>query len=129
MIPSNFLKASDLLVDDEYTEVDVTIISVVQQEMPNDGTQKWVVYFKEFDKALVLNVTNTRKLGELCGDLSDDWVGKRIRLYVAPVSFRGEEVSSIRIKQARQNSARSAPKTSAGNDASAATPNNDEIPF
>lgn len=101
MIPSNFLKASDLLVDDDYSELDVTITTVAQQEMPGDGTDKWVVHFKESEKGLVLNVTNTRKLGELCGDLSEEWIGKRVRLYVAPVSFRGEEVSSIRIKPAR----------------------------
>ena len=117
MIPSNFLKASDQLVGDDYDERDVTIVSVAQQEMPGDGTEKWVVHFQEFDKGLVLNVTNTRKLGELCGDLSDDWIRKRVRLYVAPVSFRGEEVSSIRIKPARpsrQPSVDPVPSTSDG---------------
>lgn len=129
MIPSNFLKASDLLVDNDYTEVDVTIINVAQQEMPNDGAAKWVVHFKEFDKGLVLNVTNTRKLGELCGDLSEDWIGKRARLHVVPVVFRGEEVASIRVKQGRPS--RTKPGTNApGDDVMNTTaPETDEIPF
>lgn len=127
MIPSNYLKASALLAGDGHEERDVTITSVAQEAMPGDGTEKWVVHFDEFDKGLVLNVTNTRQLGELCGDLSDDWIGRRVRLYVVPASFRGEEFPSIRIKSARPSQTQLADRTSArGGEPSAAQT---EIPF
>jgi hypothetical protein len=125
MIPSNFLKASDLLIDDNYGEVDVTVAKVAQQEMPNDGGEKWVVHFEEFDKGLVLNVTNTRKLGELCGDQSDDWIGKRVQLHVVPVAFRGEEIDAIRVKQAGQSRVKPGSKAPGG----VTAPDTDEIPF
>jgi hypothetical protein len=105
MIKSNYLKASDLLgTDGDYDEAEVTIRRVGEEELPgNDDTEKWVVHFDEYDKGLILNVTNTRKIAQLCGDLSEDWIGKRVRLYVAPVSFRGEEVPAIRIKAPRKS--------------------------
>jgi hypothetical protein len=98
MLPSNFLRASDLLADDDFLAVDVTIAKVAQDEALGDGSETWVVHFREFDKGLILNAANILKLGELCGDGSEDWLGKRVRLYAAPVFFRDQELSSIRIK-------------------------------
>ena len=101
MYASTFLKASDLLVGDDYSELEMTIASVGQQEMPNDGSRKWVAHFKEQEKGLVLNTTNIHKLEDLCGSHTDHWTGKRVRLYAAPVSFRGEEMMAVRIKAAK----------------------------
>ncbi len=101
MIPSNFLKASDLAEGDDYTELDVTITGCTQVPMPGDGEEKWVLKFREESKGLILNKTNTKKLGRLLGDESDAWTGKRVRLYVEYVPFQGDEVPAIRIKAAR----------------------------
>jgi hypothetical protein len=104
MIPSNYLKAGDLVADGENGEQDVTIADVREEELMGDGGErklKWVAYFEELERRLVLNTTNLRKLAELCGsDVSEDWTGKRVRLYVTTVAFRGEEVQAIRIKRA-----------------------------
>ena len=101
MVPSNYLKVSDLTVDDRYEERDVTIVSCSQESMPGDGELKWVLKVAEFPRGLILNVTNVRKLGELAGNASEQWPGARVRLYVAMASFQGKEVPAIRIKAAR----------------------------
>ena len=114
MVPSNYLKVSDLTVGDDYEERDVTITGCDKETMPGDGEQKWVVKFREFSRGLILNVTNTRKLGELAGDATEQWPGKRVRLYVAMATFQGKEVPAIRIKPARMTKA---------------TPAREEVPF
>ena len=101
MVPSNYLKVSDLTVDDRHEERDVTIVSCEQESMPGDGELKWVVKFREFPRGLIANVTNLRKLGELAGNASEQWPGQRVRLFVAMASFQGKEVPAIRIKPAR----------------------------
>ena len=104
MIPSNYLKTGDIQADGEAGELDVTIADVRQEELRVDGGEtksKWVCYFEEVERGLVLNKTNIEKLAKLCGsEMSEDWTGMRVRLYVTPVQFRGEEVDAIRIKRA-----------------------------
>ncbi len=104
MTPSNYLKTGDLVADGDSGEQDVTIVDVREEELMGDGGErktKWVARFDELDRGLVLNKTNIKRLAELCGsDLSEDWTGKRVRLYTTTVAFRGEEVPAIRIKRA-----------------------------
>jgi hypothetical protein len=103
MIPSNFLKVSDIAEDGNDGELDLTIADVRPEELKNDGEPrtKWVAYFKEHERGLVLNTTNLKSLAKLCGsDLSEDWVGKRVRLFVTPVQFKSEMINAIRIKAA-----------------------------
>jgi hypothetical protein len=100
MIESRYLKNSDL----DGQDLDVTIEQVREEELRGDDgaiKKKWIVFFRGLERGLILNVTNTRRLAELCGSkLSEEWVGKRVRLYVTAVPFRGEEVDAIRIKAA-----------------------------
>ncbi len=103
MIPSNYLKTGDV-ADGDGGELDVTIAGVHPEELMTDGVKKpkWVAYFDGLERGLVLNSTNIKKLADLCGsELSEDWVGKRVRLYVTKVQFRGDEVDAIRIKSSR----------------------------
>lgn len=97
MIPSKYLKAADL--KDE-PELDLTIEGCVQETMPTDNKKKWVLEFREEDKGLILNVTNLRTLGDLFGDISEHWTGRRVRLYVASASYQGRQVPGIRLKAA-----------------------------
>jgi len=64
-----------------------------------ESSEKFVVYFRELKKGLVLNVTNGKVLTKCFGDEMDLWTGKKISLYVKPdVEFGGEIVSAIRIR-------------------------------
>jgi hypothetical protein len=92
----NYLKAEDL-----GSLSPVVIIEEVSVMSADDGKKKLVLHFHGKDKTLVLNVTNANMVQELLGsDDTDDWLGKRIRLYTTKVDFQGKRVSAIRIKAA-----------------------------
>ena len=89
MIQSKFLRKEDL--DDD---VLVTIKRIALEDMPgDDGERRWVAYFKELPKGLVLNVTTIRTLESALGGDTDDWIGARVTLFVDPgVQFKGKVV-------------------------------------
>lgn len=135
MIESKYIKTGDIEADGEDAQLDLTIADVRQEDLRVDGGEtksKWICHFEELERGLVLNTTNTKKLAELCGsELSENWPGKRVRLYVTPVQFRGEEVNAIRIKAVRPSRQAQSPGDrvpSADDDASATAATN-EIPF
>jgi hypothetical protein len=76
---------------------------VKREEIKNkDGltNKKFVVYFQELDKGLILNTTNMNTIDKLMGsDDSDRWIGQRIVLFVKDdVELGGELVSGIRVR-------------------------------
>lgn len=95
MIVSKFLKKDDF--DDDRI---CTIKSVKLEDMPGDaGEQKWVLYFREEQKGLVMNMTTIRVLEQAFGDDTDHWTGNRVMVYVDPsVSFAGRIVGGLRIR-------------------------------
>lgn len=93
---SEYLKAADL----KGREVSVTIVDVGTQEYDNEGVTEvkpWVK-FRDKEKGVVLNVTNTRRLCDEFGDDSDSWIGKEIVLYPERVDFKGNMVDAIRVR-------------------------------
>lgn len=101
MNPSKWLKAEDCVdADGDAADLLVTIAGVEQEEV-GQGAQmdkKWVLYFKEEKKGLVLNKTNTKAIAKIHGDDTDDWLGKRIALYQTEVEFQGETMLGIRVR-------------------------------
>jgi hypothetical protein len=57
-----------------------------------------VLFFREEEKGLVLNKTNTTIIAKLYGDDTDDWVGKPVTLYATEVQFQGDMVDAIRVR-------------------------------
>lgn len=95
MIQSKFLRKEDIEDD-----TPATIKKLSLEDMPGDsGDQRWVLFFKEQNKGMVLNTTTIRMLEKAFGDESDDWVGKRVTIYVDPnVSFKGQVVGGLRLR-------------------------------
>ena len=95
MIQSKFLRKED--IDDELI---VTCKTVTLEDMPGDNNdQRWVLYFREIPKGLVLNATTIRVLDKSFGKHSDDWVGKKATLYVdETVQFKGQVVGGLRLR-------------------------------
>jgi hypothetical protein len=94
MIVSKFLRKED------FDEDQVCTIKGVQlEDMQGDkGEQRWVLYFRERDKGMVLNVTTIRVLEQAFGDDSDGWIGNKVKVYVDPnVSFQGKVVGGLRL--------------------------------
>lgn len=96
MYPSRWLRATDC----EDGDLILTIEDVRQEKvgMGGDDSLKWVVYFHENDKGLVLNKTNSNTIAKLYGDDTDDWTGKKVVLYATEVQFQGDMVDAIRVR-------------------------------
>lgn len=94
MIVSKFLRKEDFDEDQVCTIKDVHL-----EDMQGDkGEQRWVLYFRERDKGMVLNVTTIRVLEQAFGDDSDEWTGNKVKVYVDPnVSFQGKVVGGLRL--------------------------------
>lgn len=96
---SKYLKVTDI---SDVSDTVVTI-SAYERAIVGQGPQaqeKWVVFFDDFKKGLVLNSTNGKAICKATGtDDMDQWVGKKIALYVKEdVEFQGEIVSAIRVR-------------------------------
>ena len=94
MIPSKWTKASDITGD-----VPVTIDRLANEEVGQDNDLRWVLYFRDKTKGLILNVTNIRALEDAYGDESDAWAGKSVTLFTMPVDYAGRVVQGIRLRE------------------------------
>ena len=99
--PSKYLKAADL----QGQTANVVIERIEMGEMDNADDRKPIVYFKNKQKGLVLNKTNSNKIVSVYGDDSDGWIGKPITLFTAWVDFRGETVEAIRVRVTSEHTA------------------------
>lgn len=102
MLPSNYLKQSDF--PEDYI---VTVRKVERKNIAMDGKPaeyKWLAFFDEFEKPMVLNTTNIQLLSKACdSDDTDDWIGKQVIVFVDEnVSFGGELVGGLRIRKHKQ---------------------------
>lgn len=121
MIQSKFLRKEDF--DEDRV---LTIKAVKLEDMPGDnGDQKWVLYFREEQKGMAMNITTIRVLEQAFGDDSDHWVGNKVKVYVDPnVSFQGKIVGGLRLRTPKQG-----PKPAREPEPATADEFSDEIPF
>jgi uncharacterized membrane protein len=75
---------------------------------------KWVCYFNEVEKGIVINPTNGHLMAMVTGsEDSDGWIGKKIVLYTDPTvtNKQGKIVGGIRIRAPKGQAAKAtAPK-------------------
>lgn len=99
MFESKYLKQSD--VDGE---VIVTCVGVKRANMAREGDEpeyRWIVKWAEYDKPMVINATNIKRLFKYLGNDTDEWKGGKVVLYVDPdIEFGGKVVGGLRVKQA-----------------------------
>lgn len=96
MLQSKYLRKEDI---DDDTHVTIRGVKLEDIGIGDNSEQKWVIYYKEFTKGHVLNVTTIRILEAAFGDETDNWKGKQIMLYVDPsVSFQGRVVGGLRVR-------------------------------
>ena len=98
MKESKYLKQSDI-----GRGVLVTVKGLMKKNIAKPGDEqefRWLVFFNELEKPLVLNSTNAQLAARVCGsENTDDWTGKQIVLYTDPnVSYAGKLVGGIRIR-------------------------------
>jgi len=84
-------------------EIVVQVSKLSQEKVTGQQGRKedcFVVYFKEFDKGMILNRTNARAIEKVAGSgLVEDWVGVQVTLYVEKgVKAFGDVVDALRIR-------------------------------
>ena len=103
MAKVNDIKDSNYLTkEDCEPAIKVTVSQCTEEDvsMANQPAKmKYVLYFKEQEKGMVLNLTNFQRIVSLCGkDDTDDWAGVQIQLFNDPtVDFGGKLVGGIRV--------------------------------
>jgi predicted transcriptional regulator len=102
MIESKYLKQTDVEEDRL-----VTIAKVGKANVAREGDEpeyKWLIRFQEFNKPMVLNSTNIKRLAKACAsEETDEWIGKQVVLYVDPdVEFAGNVVGGLRVRAHKQ---------------------------
>lgn len=99
----NDLKSSKFLTKEDVEPPVIVTIKRYEElnvEMENEPERKkWVLWFEELDKPLVLNMTNGQRIEYLTGSGEfDAWIGKKITLYNdKTVSFGGKLTGGIRV--------------------------------
>lgn len=132
MFPSKWLKADDF--DEDGTVLTVKKLKEESVGQGRDADEKWVLYFEELEKGLVLNKTNTNIIAKLYGDDTDEWKGKLVTLYATDVQYKDEMVSAIRVKTKvpkprKAAAAAGKPTAPAQNDGDDDADGDDETPF
>lgn len=95
-----YLGKSDFSEDGNwYTIKDVTDESV--EDKDGNTENKYVLYFNEFEKGLILNEGNREAVVEATGTSTTDFmVGKKVNVYHDPdVSFGGKRTGGVRIRR------------------------------
>jgi hypothetical protein len=90
---SSYLKSADL-----NGQVKRAVIDTVTMETLRDGTKKLCAWFKNTDRGLVLNKTNSETLAKAFGDDTDHWSSKRIELFTMTVQGPNGLVEGIRVR-------------------------------
>lgn len=101
MFPSKYLSAEDLgsagFVLVTIRAVDWIDVSM-HKDKPDDPDAAYIVQFEEFKKPMKLNRTNANMVAEvLKTDETDEWIGRRVRIFPTRVTFGGQTFPVIRV--------------------------------
>lgn len=92
----------------EGKDVILTISDVKTEEITGNANKKTkcnLVYFKEQEKPMVLNRTNSKQIQKLYNTpYLEDWVGKKIQLYITKVAAFGDTTDALRIRDFKPES-------------------------
>ena len=103
LIPSKYLKQSDVPEDTLVTVKELKKQNVAQQD--EEAEYKYIIFFEEFPKGMVLNSTNIKRMGKALGNDTDMWIGGKVVLYVDPnVEYGGNVTGGLRIRASRKPS-------------------------
>ena len=100
MVQSKYLKTADVPDPVIVTVTKVGKVNLAKEDAAPE--YKWAIRFQEFDKPMVLNSTNIKRLGKALGDETDGWKGGQVTLYVDPdIEFGGNIVGGLRIRASK----------------------------
>ena len=82
MFDRNYIGHFDL----QGREITVSISKVVGGELTAQGgrkSKKPIIYFEGKEKGMICNKTNSKTIASMYGNYVEEWVGKKITLYVS----------------------------------------------
>lgn len=89
---------------DNGRDMTLTIDKVVREVVTSTGGKKeecTVAHFKEKQKPMILNRTNSKMIQKIYGTpYIEEWVGKKITVYASTTKLAGDEVECLRIRPA-----------------------------
>jgi hypothetical protein len=96
MFDSKYVKAADL----KGVDVVVTIENVTKGavESTSGKASKAICKVAEFEKPIVLNVTNCKRISKLYGRTVEQWIGKQVTLYTCEAEVNGDVMPCIRVR-------------------------------
>lgn len=94
LCPSPHIEAAELKGD-----TIVTIKSVRFAEVGEEKVTKGVIDFEEFDRGMVLNRTNLKRIIAHHGNDTEGWLGKKVTLYPSETDYGGRTVPCLRIRE------------------------------
>lgn len=87
----------------EGEELIATIDSVSVEKITNQHGQDEqvpVVKFSNKIPPMVLNITNSRTIASLYGELYEGWIGRQIQVYATKVNAFGQVTNALRVREA-----------------------------
>lgn len=98
LIPKPHIRQADFVgVEPVLTVKGWGEVTVHDKRKKRDVT-KGILTFETTEKYLIMNETRKNEIIELHGEFLEDWIGKKIRLYITKVDAFGDELDAIRIK-------------------------------
>jgi hypothetical protein len=94
LCPAPHIEAAELTGD-----TIVTIKGVRFAKVGEDKVDRGVIDFKEFDRGMVLNRTNLKRIIGHHGNDTEGWVGKKITIYPSETDYAGRTVPCIRVRE------------------------------
>lgn len=97
----NYIGSYELMTGDNPIELVVTIERAVKEMVQNvDKKEEAMVVYLKGQKPMIVNSTNAKAISSATGSpYIEDWVGKKITLYVAQIKAFGEKVDALRVKK------------------------------
>jgi hypothetical protein len=104
MMGGKYLKKDDCIPDLLLTIRGFEEENVAPQDSGKDD-MKWVMYFEETDKGLVMNSTNLQLAAiALNSQDTDDWIGQKIVAFNDPaVQYAGKITGGVRLRPPRKS--------------------------
>lgn len=85
--------------------ITLTITDVKSEEIKRDdgpAETKWVAYFDEDPRGLVINKGRFSDLNDMFGPNTDDWIGQKIALvYDKKIKFKGQTIGGVAVSQVK----------------------------
>lgn len=84
-------------------ELILTITNYKQEEVKNKGSDAkkcLVLYFKERDKGMIINIKNGDTIGGICKSMDpNNWIGQKITVYFEPsIKFGPKVTGGLRVR-------------------------------